>query len=144
VRTHGWPYPFASRPWEEMSTFFGDMTRRHPGFGHMAAVTDSVLTSGSAGLLAGCTSMHDLIVVSMPVLDPPYNVIVVRAPGSLHPPRPGQVLIEHLACTGRNDRIERPVAQAVPLFWRFVIEKCGVHPAQSSGPDQNSHIGADS
>jgi hypothetical protein len=127
-----------------MSTFFAGMARRHPGFGYMAAVTDSVLTSGSAGLLAGCTSMHDLIVVGMPVPSPPYDVIVVRAPGSPHPPRPGQVLIEHLACTGRNDRIERPAAQAVPLFWRFVIEKYGVHPARYSGPDQNSPIGADS
>jgi hypothetical protein len=40
----------------------------------------------------------------------------------------GCVLIEHLSITGRNDRIERPVAEAVPLFWRFLVEKFGVDP----------------
>jgi hypothetical protein len=30
--------------------------------------------------------------------------------------------------TDRNDRIGRPVADAVPLFWRFMIEKFGVEP----------------
>jgi hypothetical protein len=26
--------------------------------------------------------------------------------------------------------IERPAAEAVPLFWRFMIEKYGVHPSR--------------
>jgi hypothetical protein len=30
--------------------------------------------------------------------------------------------------TGRSNRIERPVDEAVPLFWRFMIEKFGVGP----------------
>jgi hypothetical protein len=64
----------------------------------------------------------------MPIPEPPYDVVAVRAPGSLHPPGNGQVLIEHLACTGHNDRVERPASDAVKLFWRFVIEKYGVHP----------------
>jgi hypothetical protein len=34
----------------------------------------------------------------------------------------------HLSLTGRNDRIERPIAEAIPLFWRFVIEKFGITP----------------
>ena len=38
----------------------------------------------------------------------------------------GHVLVEHLPDTGRNDRIERPLGDAVPLFWRFVQEKFGV------------------
>jgi hypothetical protein len=33
------------------------------------------------------------------------------------------------AVTGRNDRIERQVDEAVPLFWRFVTEKFGVDPS---------------
>jgi len=33
-----------------------------------------------------------------------------------------------MSVTGHNDRIERPVADAVPLFWRFMIAKYGVEP----------------
>ena len=72
--------------------------------------------------------MHDLWVASSPIQDPPLDVIVVRAPGSLYEPSAGNVLIEHLSVTGRNDRIERPAIDAVPLFWRFAIEKFGTVP----------------
>jgi len=66
--------------------------------------------------------MHDLVVVSVRIPEPPYGV-AVRAPGSLRSPRDGHVLIEHMSVTGHDDRIERPVAEAVALFWRFMIEK---------------------
>jgi hypothetical protein len=36
------------------------------------------------------------------------------------------VLIEHLTSTGHDERIERPASEAVPLFWRFAIEKFGL------------------
>ncbi len=65
----------------------------------------------------------------MPIPEPPLEVVVVRAPGSLRAPKPGEVIVEHLSHTGNNDVIARPVADAVPLFWRFIIEKLGVHPA---------------
>ena len=39
------------------------------------------------------------------------------------------VVIEHESATGHLDRIERPSGEAVPLFWRFVIEKFGIAPA---------------
>ena len=96
----------------------------------MVDIVDSVIESRSADLLAGCTSMHDLIVVTVPIPEPPYDVVAVRAPGSLGKPADGQVIIEHLSTTGHNDRIERPVEAAVPLFWRFMIEKYGIHPVQ--------------
>lgn len=62
------------------------------------------------------TSMRDLIVVDLPIPEPAYGVVVVRAPGSLQPPRDGHVLIEEMSVTGHNDKIERPVAEAIPLF----------------------------
>jgi hypothetical protein len=62
------------------------------------------------------------------VPEPPFDVIAVRAPGSLHEPRLGHVLIEQLSCTGHHERIERPVEDTVALFWRFVIEEYGIHP----------------
>lgn len=127
----------AARPWEEIAEFLRGIAQRHPEFGHMTAIANSVLASGAAGYLARCTSMHDLIVVTVPILEPPYDVIAVRAPGSLRPPLTGHVLIERLSCTGHNERIERPAAEAVPLFWRFVTTKYGLHPRPLARPEQN-------
>jgi len=39
-------------------------------------------------------------------------------------------VIEEMSLTGHRDLIERPAAEAVPLFWRFMIEKYGVHPSR--------------
>jgi hypothetical protein len=40
----------------------------------------------------------------------------------------GWVAVEHVTVTGRDERIDRPAAETVPLFWRFVMEKFGVQP----------------
>ena len=96
----------------------------------MVDIVDSVIESRTADLLAACTSMHNLIVVTVPIPKPPYDVVVVRAPGSLGKPADGQGVIEHLSTTGHDDRIHRPVEDAVPLFWRFTIEKYGIYPVQ--------------
>jgi hypothetical protein len=55
-------------------------------------------------------------------------MIAVRAPSSLRHAPAGQVRIEHLSSTGRNESVDRPPAEAVALFWRFVIEKYGIKP----------------
>ena len=81
--------------------------------------------------LAAFTSMHDLMVRATPWPKPPYDLVTVRAPNSMSKVPAGLVRIEHLAVTGRNDKIERPVAEAVPLFWRFMIEKFGGAPSGS-------------
>lgn len=94
----------------------------------MAKIVKSILESGQDNDLAGCTAMFDLIVVPRPLKEPPYDVVAVRSPFSLRPPLPGRVRIEHLSLSGRDDVIDRPVDQAVPLFWRFMIEKFGVAP----------------
>jgi hypothetical protein len=102
---------------------------------HMAMIVDSVMASGMTENLAACTSMHDRLVVPTPVSDPPYDYVAVRAPSSLRTPHDGCVLIEHLSVTGRDDVIERPVADAVPLFWRFMIEKFGIAPDLPTQPN---------
>jgi hypothetical protein len=117
---------FRVRDWTDIRAFLGGMAEIHPQFTHMVAIVDSVLNSTASDRLAGCTSMHDLIVVPRPVPEPPYDVIRVCSPSSLRPVAHGKVLIEHLAATGNNDRIVRPVAEAVPLFWRFIREKYGI------------------
>jgi hypothetical protein len=106
------------------------MAERDARFTYLVEIVDSVLTSGLTGSLAATTSMHDLIVAALPLIEPPFDVIAVRAPGSLREPPPGQVLMEHLTPTGHDDRITRPAVEAVPLFWRFVIEKFGLRPPE--------------
>lgn len=128
MRTRGWPYPFRQDPWVEIDVFLGDMADRYNQFQHMSDIVKSVLVSDQTEALAAFTSMHDLIVAPTPIPEPPYGVVAVRAPGSLREPASGLVRIEHLSVTGHDDTIERPVADAVPLFWRFMIEKFGVDP----------------
>jgi hypothetical protein len=119
---------FTPRPWQEIRDFLASMTGRDARFAYLVEIVDSVLASGQSAALCATTSMHDLIVARTPLPEPPFDVIAVRAPGSVRPSAEGRVLIEHLSLTGRNDRIERPEAEAIPLFWRFVIEKFGVVP----------------
>lgn len=119
---------FRSRSWSDIREFLADMADMHADFAYLVEIVDSVIEGDRESQLAATTSMHDLWVASAPVQEPPLDVIVVRAPGSLYAPTPGNVLIEHLAVTGRNDRVERPAAEAVPLFWRFVIEKFRITP----------------
>lgn len=94
----------------------------------MADVAQSVIDSDKTDALAATTSMHDLIVVSTPVPEPPFGVVIVRSPSSLANPPVGAVIIEHQSGVGRDDKIERSVDEAVPLFWRFMIEKFGISP----------------
>ena len=119
---------FGVLAWPEVAALMHHMANANPAFRAMADIVESVIASRSTDLLAASTSMHDLIVVPVPVTEPVYESVIVRAPSSLDPPREGHVLIEHLASNGRNDRIERPFEEAVPLFWRFMAEKYGVRP----------------
>ncbi|MEH0841447.1 hypothetical protein V6U81_03505 [Micromonospora sp. CPCC 205711] len=130
MRSHVWQqHPFVPRPWSEIASFLDDMAGAHPEFAHMAAIVDTVIGRGAETDLAGCTSMHDLLVVPTPVPDPPYDVIRVCSPSSIRVVGAGWVLIEHVTVTGRDDRIYRPVTDAVPLFWRFIREKFGIVPS---------------
>jgi len=108
---------------------------RRPDLDHMLAIASSVRAADVAKELAACTisHKHDLIVRPLPPVDPPFDVVAVRSPDSLALVRTGTVVVEHLSTTGHDDRIERPVAEAVPLFWRFMIEKFGISPPSGSG-----------
>jgi hypothetical protein len=135
VRTAGWPDPFREIPWEEIAPWFRELAGMYEDFRHMADIVGTVIACGATKQLAACTSMHDLIVVRRPLPEPPFDVIRVYSPSSLRPVGAGQVVIEHQTVTGRNDRISRPSAEAVPLFWRFLIEKYGVTPDQTSSEE---------
>jgi hypothetical protein len=124
----GWRYPFQEQNWADVRQFEASAFQERTDGIHMLEVCESVLRSGTADQLAVATSMHDLMVVAKPVPEPEMDVLFVRTPSSFRPPKQGCVLIEYLAVSGRNTSIERPTADAVRLFWRFVWEKFGVGP----------------
>jgi hypothetical protein len=126
--TMGAIYPFRAKLWPEVRERMESMSRVHPPFQHMTDIVDSVIAAGLTDRLAATTSMHDLLVVRVPISDPPYDLIRVHAPDLFVPD--GKVIVEHLTPSGYNDRIARPVADAVRLFWRFVIEKYGIRPPE--------------
>lgn len=124
MRTFGWEFPFPDNSWSEIAAFYAEYAAASGR--HLGDLAANIRDSPSAGSLAGLTSMHDLVVAARPLSDPPLDVIVVRAPSSLRPPKPGHVVIVHQTHTGHNDEIERPVEDTVRLFWRFSIEKFGI------------------
>jgi hypothetical protein len=128
MNSRAWPGGFDEVPWAEIATRFGELAARHPELRPMADIADSVLACGGQKRLAGLTSMHDLVVTTRPVpAHRPIEVVVVRSPSSGYV-GPGGVFIEHRSGTGHDDRIHRAGDEAVPLFWRFMIEKFAVEP----------------
>ena len=119
VQSLAWRHTFKTRSWSDLFDFYEDMASRSAGFGYLIDIVRSIEASPNGHRLAATTSMYDLVVIDRPIPEP-AEVLRVSAPGSLYPARDGWVAIEHLAHSGRNDRIERPVPEAVPLFWRFV------------------------
>jgi hypothetical protein len=124
-----WTYPFHAQSWDEIQDEYTALASRDTSLAPWAAIANSVGASPAKGQLAGriTTHVHDLEVTTAPVGEPPVEVVVVRSPHSLHDRSPkGKVVIEHLSTTGRDDKSERSVEDAVPLFWRFILEKFGV------------------
>jgi hypothetical protein len=135
INSRPWLDRFDEVPWGEIATRFHEMAAEHSDFRHMADIVDSVLACGGEQHLAALTSMHDLVVTARPVPERrPIEVVVVRSPSSGHVST-GGVFIEHRSITGHDDRIFRTSDQAVPLFWRFMIEKFGVVPARPTTSD---------
>ncbi len=133
VSDFSWTEPFPDRPWEAIDRRFATMADLYPDFRHMSDIVKSVLETDRTSMLAGFTSMHDLLVVAKPIPQH-WTPVKVLAPNAPFLPQ-GMVRIEHLSASGRLECIERPVGEAVPLFWRFVKEKFGVEP----GPRVRSH-----
>jgi hypothetical protein len=129
MSSRAWPHRFDAVPWDEIAARFGTLAAAHPELAPVADIAASVRGCGAEHRLAGLTSMHDLVVTTRPVPEPPIEVVVVRSPSSGYV-GPGGVFIEHRSASGHDDRIFRPAAEAVPLFWLFMIEKFGVEPPE--------------
>lgn len=118
---------FPVRPWSEIVAFYQRLA--DDGYDWIAPMLDiarSVIDEGASGELLAHTSMHDLKVTTPPR---PTWARADHVHVELLPDRRG-VRIRHRAMTGPDDSIERPNSDAVSLFWRFMIEKYGVHPAR--------------
>ncbi|MEW2475530.1 hypothetical protein AB0875_17205 [Micromonospora gifhornensis] len=125
---------FHPKPWDVIADQIGRYTAHHSPF--MAEIVDSIRACGAAGRLAGFMSMHDLAVTPVPVPSQgPIEVVWVRPQPHSGAPEEREVLIEHYAPTGHDDRIWRPGTEAVVLFWRFMIEKFGIEPNRADNRD---------
>src|SRR4051794_3713833 len=97
MSTEAWQYPIRPQAWPELQQFYDDLAVSWPEMSYLARIVFSVTKSGVAERLGAITSMHDLVVAPTPVEEPPVEVIIVRAPGSVQPPSKGAVRIVHLA-----------------------------------------------
>ena len=126
MRSLGWQYPFVSRSWSDTLQFISSVYSSESEGAHLLRICQSVIDCHKTQELGVTTSMHDLVVTLLPASSPPLDVVIVRAPSSLYPARPGNVRVETQTVMGRNDQIDRPTEEAVPLFWRFMGEIFGV------------------
>ncbi|XVV15716.1 hypothetical protein ACQP2X_15640 [Actinoplanes sp. CA-131856] len=111
--------------WQQIADRVAEWTAPHSPV--MVDVVASIRTS-AADRMAGFMSMHDLAVTTTPVPNAgPIDVIWVR-PQPADDPGTQDVLIEHWAPAGWDERIVRPAPEAVSLFWRFAREKWGITP----------------
>ncbi|GAA4578636.1 hypothetical protein GCM10023176_54940 [Micromonospora coerulea] len=127
MRTLGWSTEFRERSWPTIAARLHGALDDSAAYEPVLDIVDSIIAFEAEALLAGTTSMFDLIVTPKPVTPPPVDVVTVRS-GS------GWIAIEHITHTGRNDRIQRPAQDGVALFWRFMIEKFGIHPTPTGAP----------
>jgi hypothetical protein len=136
VHTAGYPYEFDAQPWDSILSTVKELSQTQPSLDYLVAIALSVIESGASAQIAGALWMMDLAVAELPVQTAPIDLIVVRGPSSLDRAPVGLVRIEHLTVSGHNDVIDRPYADAVPLFWRFVSEKFGVMKPATAEPSK--------
>jgi hypothetical protein len=120
------PDEFHVMTWTEIGARADEIAALGPQFRYLTDLVASIRRSGVDDQLAASYSMMDLRVTDAPVHEPPVEYILVRAPNSTPSPPPGMIRIEHQTSSGRNDAIDRPYDETVPLFWRFIREKFGV------------------
>ncbi|MFN8022238.1 MAG: hypothetical protein U0Q03_11985 [Acidimicrobiales bacterium] len=124
ARPSGWPGQLA-RSYGDVRGWLAGIAERHHAFGYLVDILDDAIAANLGSLVGLGTSMHDLVFAPLPAV-PPFDAVVVRAPGSLRPPRDGNVRIEFVAAVGRVTSIERPTADALALFWRFMNIEFGI------------------
>lgn len=123
VRTMGFPHAFHSTPWADIL----QRTVREPTLSYLTPLVHSIIASPAANQLAGSLWVNQLTVAEAPVGDAPLDLLIVSAiEEGKAVNEVTRVSIVHSTVTGRNDTIDRPLDDAVALFWRFAFEKFGV------------------
>lgn len=125
MRVGGWRHVIKGQDWAGLAAEYATAP---PAMAPVAQIVASIAASGRSEDLAFTTSMWDLIVTPTPVGEPPLDVVVVRGAMTMSDLPDGHIVVEHLPLVGGADHIERPASEAVPLFWRFMIEKYGIAP----------------
>lgn len=133
--TGGWPYRFREDEWLDARQFLSEVNWRADEGHYLFAIIDSVLEHRADEMLALTTSVHDLVVALKPIDDPPLDVILVAAPGSIRIHTDDSVRIDYIAVNGENTKIIRPADEAVPLFWRFLRTEFGLSLSEQEGPN---------
>lgn len=116
------PQQFRQVPWQELFAHYEEALSR--GFSHAEpalTVARSIVDEGCGDQIVGHPSLYGLILTTVPVSTSPDWLRVSAVPG-------GKVRVEHHKFEGPGDDIERPADELLALFWRFVIEKWGIHP----------------
>jgi hypothetical protein len=128
-RPYSWSHrPFLALPWAELADRYWQLADSAPELLSIIEIIDSVIAVRAEAALAANRTIGALNVVSVDAAEPPYAVVSV----SVFPPgrsAPAMVQVEHVSCSGLAEVVVRPAEEAVPLFWRFVIEKFGIEPA---------------
>lgn len=126
---------FSGTTWEAVAQRFDELRRENEDFAshqYLRDIVASVLDSGVAERLGVTTSMHDLVVVSLETTNGHYETIKVHAPRPLTTVDDGCFVLTFFGRKkrkqGRQVIEQHPVGDAVPVFWRMVGEKFGIHP----------------
>lgn len=125
----GWQYAIPRREWTDLLDEYRTAAKSVPTLAPLLSIIESVIENQMQDRLAATTSMWDLVITTAPAGEPPLDVIVVRSSVSMSPSPAGEVRIEQFATSGQKEEVTRPVAEALPLFWRFVLAKFGLKPA---------------
>jgi len=125
-RSHLPPYEFRAETWDAISERAAEIAALDQNLRYVEDLVKSIRDSGVEHELAGSFSMMDLRVAAVPVTTPPVEYIGVYGPTSTPSTGNGKVRLVHRTASGRDDSIERPSAEVVPVFWRFVREKYGI------------------
>jgi hypothetical protein len=114
--------PFTARPWPELIDRYLDLAESHVDYLAIVEIINSVVHRDAVDRLAGNYTVGGLHVVDTELCSPPYSVITVETLGRSRSSDPA-VAVWQVSSSGLREEVIAPVDAAVPLFWRFVVEK---------------------
>lgn len=127
---------FVARDYHEVRKWLATVFQDPSAGSYLIEIVDDAIATHLDGMVSLTTSMHDLVFSPSPV-DLLYDAVVVRAPGSLHAPRAGNVRVDVVRSNGDTTSIERPSAEALAVFWAAMRDEFGVARDSNGGRRSN-------